>query len=114
MTDPDLTPAAAEEFLRRPILPGLGVVLVCGVGYVLLVGWVARFIGQRYQVAPFAVALIAFGLAFILLATFKPRLYWDSDAVVRARLRNSATVITRGAIGFGLALVALGLLGFFW
>ena len=114
MSEPDLTPDAADRLLHRPILPGLGAVMACGVGYLLLVIWVARAVGQRYQVAPFAIALIGFGLAFVLLATIKPRLYWDSDAVVRARLRDSAAVITRTSVGFGLALIALGFLGFIW
>ena len=41
-------------------MPRVGQHTLLHVGYLLLVIWVARAVGQRYQVAPFAIALIGF------------------------------------------------------
>ena len=114
MAAPDMTPADAERLLRRPILPDLAKALAFGFSFLFLVMWVARVAQRRYHVAPLAVACIAFGLAYIVLAITKPSLYWDSDSAVRARLLHSATAVTRASIGLGLVLVVLGALGLLW
>jgi hypothetical protein len=115
MAIPDLTPQMAVELRQQHQTPrNIVIIFLVAFGYLAAVGWLARYLQARYVVPVLATGSLAIGFAYVTLALLKPSLYWNSAAVINARLGNSASTITIGSIGFGLAFIALGILGIMW